>query len=170
MIPTSSARVIDPRAPQVQPLLLCTFSVGQRRYGIDALAVREINTETQISKVPHAPPDVYGLVNVRGQIFLIFDLGQVFCGATTADPTRSRLILLKSSVGPACGVLVDDVHEIVSVDPSELLPFASDPGASPAGAGADPRARICSDLLQLPQHLVVVVDPRRLVQGAHRDA
>ena len=52
-----------------------TFRIGRQLLGIDLLRVREVRQVNHITPVQHARPYIRGLVNLRGQTFLIFDLG-----------------------------------------------------------------------------------------------
>lgn len=100
---------------------LCTFRVGGRQYAVDVLDVREINTESCITPVSHAPRGVRGLVNIRGQVFLIFDVGRILGYGESRIHDGSRLVLFKEQVGPTFGILVDEVGDILRFPFSELV-------------------------------------------------
>lgn len=55
---------------------LATFYVGNALCGMDILKVQEINKLMQMTKVPQAPEYVLGILNLRGQIVTILDLGK----------------------------------------------------------------------------------------------
>lgn len=100
---------------------LCTFRVGGRRYAVDVLDVREINTESCITPVSHAPCGVRGLVNIRGQVFLIFDVGRILGYGDSQIHEKSRLVLFKEKVGPTFGILVDEVGDILRFRFSDIV-------------------------------------------------
>ncbi|MEI7892974.1 MAG: chemotaxis protein CheW [Myxococcales bacterium] len=52
-----------------------TFRIEDLMCGLEILVVREINRLLDITPVPHALPHVRGLINLRGQIVTILDLG-----------------------------------------------------------------------------------------------
>lgn len=94
---------------------LATFYVGDALCGMDILKVQEINKLMQMTKVPQAPEYVVGILNLRGQIVTIIDLGlKLGLGATdiSQDP---RNIIVNSSGGHV-GLLVKRISDVVSAD------------------------------------------------------
>ncbi|KJR96773.1 MAG: chemotaxis protein CheW [Desulfobulbaceae bacterium BRH_c16a] len=94
---------------------LATFYVGDALCGMDILKVQEINKLMQMTKVPQAPEYVVGILNLRGQIVTIIDLGlKLGLGATdiSQDP---RNIIVNSSGGHV-GLLVKKISDVVSAD------------------------------------------------------
>ena len=55
---------------------LATFYVGSALCGMDILNVQEINKLMEMTKVPQAPDYVTGILNLRGQIVTVVDLGK----------------------------------------------------------------------------------------------
>ena len=51
----------------------CTFFLDDECFGIDILAVREINRNMAVTPVRGAAPFVRGLANLRGQIVTVID-------------------------------------------------------------------------------------------------
>src|SRR5262245_9062877 len=94
----------------------CTFRAGQQLYGIDVASLREISTNTSMTPVPPAPPEVRGLVNLRSRILLALDLRAMLGIMPPAEVTdSSRLIVLKPGVAEDIGLLVDSGGDIVNV-------------------------------------------------------
>ena len=70
---------------------LATFYVGDALCGMDILKVQEINKLMQMTKVPQAPDYVVGILNLRGQIVTIIDLGlKLGLGATDISHRQFR--------------------------------------------------------------------------------
>lgn len=154
-------------ASNVEILQLCTFIVGEGHYAVDVLDVREVNTETCITPVSHAPKGVRGLVNVRGQVFLIFDMGLLLGFGSTPIRERSRLVLFKEKVGPTFGILVDEVGDILEFPASEIVlrrrgeAHGKTEEASEYSCEIDGLIRgVC----KFEEELVVLVEPRRLLE------
>ena len=55
-----------------------TFVLGNETYGVDILRVQEIRGFTAVTKIPHAPAHVLGVLNLRGSIVPIVDLRMRF--------------------------------------------------------------------------------------------
>ncbi len=52
----------------------CTFTLNGYLFGIEVLAVQEVFRYQEMTSVPLAPPEVRGLINLRGQIITAIDL------------------------------------------------------------------------------------------------
>jgi purine-binding chemotaxis protein CheW len=94
---------------------LATFYVGDALCGMDILKVQEINKLMQMTKVPQAPDYVVGILNLRGQIVTIIDLGlKLGLGATDLSQDPRNIIV--NSAGAHVGLLVRKISDVVSAD------------------------------------------------------
>ncbi len=90
-----------------------TFRVGKRLMGVEITQVREVNRALDITPVPHARAYVRGLINLRGQIVTILDLGaRLGLGPAQITPLSHNLVLKSEDVG----LLVDDIGEVVEAE------------------------------------------------------
>ena len=94
-----------------------TFRVADRLLGLDIRRVREINRMLDITPVQHARPHVRGLVNLRGQIVTVFDLGVRLGLGPQAITGDTHNVVLKAD---EVGLLVDAVGEAVEASESEM--------------------------------------------------
>lgn len=101
-------------------LQLCTFRLADQLFGVDILEVKEINRAVDFTPIYHAPREVRGYVNIRGQIRLVLDLRMMLGLPARPLDARSRVVIFKDDVGESFGVLVDDIGDIVKVDESQL--------------------------------------------------
>jgi purine-binding chemotaxis protein CheW len=102
---------------------LATFYVGDALCGMDILKVQEINKLMQMTKVPQAPEYVMGILNLRGQIVTIIDLGlKLGLGETDIENDPRNIIV--NSPGGHVGLLVRSISDVVSadLDKRELAP------------------------------------------------
>jgi purine-binding chemotaxis protein CheW len=137
----------------------CTFRSGGRLFGVSILDVREVTTETACTRIPHAPDEVAGYVNIRGHIHLALDLRRMLGLPGETDAVARHLVLFKSEVGPAFGVLVDEIGDIVTVDASQIEPLDSSQG----GPADDDRDALVVEICKLPDELLAVLEPRRFL-------
>jgi len=85
------------------------FRLGARSYGIDLDAVREILRPRAATRLPGAPAAVLGLINVRGRIVTVIDLGVTL--GLRAAPEPGAVILVEH--GPKLvGAAVDEVIDV----------------------------------------------------------
>ena len=112
-----------PAASAQPPRLFCTFRLGDQMFGVDITDVKEVNTETTLTRIHHAPPQVLGCVNLRGNIFLVLDIRRLLGLVPAAFGPDSRLLIFKPHVGDAMAGLVDQIGDIVAVDPGKIEPW-----------------------------------------------
>ncbi len=96
----------------------CTFRLSGRLYGVDIQDVKEINTEVEYTPIFHAPKEIKGYINIRGQIYLLLDLREIFDFEEKELDERSRVVLFMPALGDPCGILVDSIDDVVTVDDS----------------------------------------------------
>jgi purine-binding chemotaxis protein CheW len=89
------------------------FRVAGKMYGCDIDAVREIIPYRRATRLPGAPPFVQGLINLRGTIVTVLDLG------TRLDPARAPLrdgsIIMATHGTRVVGVVVDEVMDVQAI-------------------------------------------------------
>ena len=128
---------------------LVTFTVAGNRYGVDVAHVREAVRAPRRTPVPLAPPEVDGLANLRGQIIMRIDPRHRL--RLPPRPAELRPMLLVTEVdGETVGLLVDEVGDVIDVDPAEVLP---------PPRTLDPSLRTCiTGAVPLPGDLLLVLD------------
>jgi purine-binding chemotaxis protein CheW len=143
---------------------VCGFWIAGRLFGVNILAVKEINRELGFTRVHHAPDDVRGYVNIRGQIHLVLDLRLMLGFDSVPTTPASRLVLFKPTVAESLGVLVDRIGDIVTVAADQIeWRDKQEAEHSPPSH----RALIIGDG-KLPGRVITLVDPRRLLSAAAR--
>ena len=143
------------------PQLFCTFRIDGRLFGVDILEVKEVTAETRHTRVAHAPEEVLGLVNIRGHIYLALDLRRLLGVPASELTSKSRLVLFKSSVGPAFGVVVDQISEIQTVDSSRIEAFARNDHEN--GTTVLQRVDLIKSTCKLADDLLVVLNPKKFL-------
>lgn len=100
---------------------LVTFRVDEQDFCVDIMAVREIRGWTPATILPHAPPYVLGVINLRGTVVPIVDLAaRLGLPPSVPDP---RHVIVITVVGPqTVGFLVSAVSDIMSVSRQSIQP------------------------------------------------
>jgi len=104
---------------------ILTFRLGEETYGIDILRVKEIRGWSPVTRVPQSPPQVLGVLNLRGAIVPIIDLRLRFAleSAAFTPVTVIIVISVKTAEGTKeCGLVVDSVSDVVDLDENALRP------------------------------------------------
>jgi len=145
-------------APGAQQVL--TFVLGSETYGVDILRVQEIRGWSSVTKIPHAPPHVLGVLNLRGSIVPIVDMRMQF-NLQQAEYTAVTVIIVLSIQSRAgrrdFGVVVDGVSDVVTVNEAQVKP-APDLGSRSA-------TEHIRGLLPVAERMVVLLDIDRLIGG-----
>ncbi len=100
-------------------LQLVTFRIDEEEFGVAILEVREINRMMEVTRVPHAPGFVEGVVNLRGQVIPVVDLRKRF-GLPAREHDRNTRIVVVELTDKVVGFIVDAVNEVLRV-PSSLV-------------------------------------------------
>jgi purine-binding chemotaxis protein CheW len=136
-----------------------TFVLGNETYGVDILRVQEIRGWSAVTKIPHAPPHVLGVLNLRGSIVPIVDLRMRFA-LDRAEYTAVTVIIVVAVMSAAgrrdFGVVVDGVSDVVDVNTEEVK-AAPDLGSK--GGGTD----YIRGLVPVSDRMVVLLDIDRLI-------
>ncbi|MEM9837666.1 MAG: chemotaxis protein CheW [Pseudomonadota bacterium] len=108
---------------------IVAFRLGKEEYGVDIMAVREIRSWTATTALPKAPHYVRGVINLRGAVLPIVDLG-LRLGMLGTDDKPSNVIIVIESQARLIGLLVDAVSDILTVGKDKFLPTPSIPSAT----------------------------------------
>lgn len=100
---------------------LTSFYVGNLMIALPIGLVEEINRPADITRVPHAPDCVRGVVNLRGEVVTIIDLRTVL-GLGEVDLSTTTRNVVVNSQGERIGLLVDRVADVVKADVDEIEP------------------------------------------------
>jgi purine-binding chemotaxis protein CheW len=104
----------DPHSPARHERELISFRVGSQEFCVDIMSVREIRGWTPATALPHAPAFVRGVINLRGAVLPIIDLGMRL-GLGAANPTERHVIIVAQVEAQIVGLLVDAVSDILTV-------------------------------------------------------
>lgn len=100
---------------------LIAFRIGEQEFCVDIMNVREIRGWTPATPLPRSPSYMKGVINLRGTVLPIIDLGDRF-GLKTAEPTARHVIMVAHIGSRMVGLLVDAVSDIVQLTDSAIQP------------------------------------------------
>lgn len=135
-----------------------TFVLGSETYGVDILRVQEIRGWSAVTKIPHAPAHVLGVLNLRGSIVPIVDLRMRFA-LKHAEYTAVTVIIVMSVVTAGgrrdFGVVVDGVSDVVDVNVDDIKPAPE--------LGTRGLTDYLLGLVSVAERMVVLLDIDRLI-------
>jgi purine-binding chemotaxis protein CheW len=104
-----------------QTNLLATFFIRDTHCAMDAAGVQEVIRLGPLTAVPHAPPEVRGIINLRGRIVTVLDAGLKLGFARLVPDSESRVFIIEDH-NEFIGLVVDRVGEVVEIEGERLAP------------------------------------------------
>lgn len=148
--------VTTPVEPEERQLHLVTFSLGREQYAVPIDLVREVVRVTDITRVPHAPAHIRGVMNLRGRILPVMDL-RTRLGLEAGETThRSRVVVVEIE-RRVLGLLVDAVAQVTRLGEGRVTTPPEEVRA--AGQGA------ITGVAHLGERLLVLLDVARVLRN-----
>jgi purine-binding chemotaxis protein CheW len=98
---------------------LACFEVEGQVYALDVSQVREIVRSQSITPLPMAPRLIEGVIDLRGAVIPVVDLGCVLGFSRTQESAQSRIVVLDCD-GLVLGLCVASATDVLSVDAARL--------------------------------------------------
>jgi|TARA_R110000751_G_scaffold145378_2_gene248969 purine-binding chemotaxis protein CheW len=100
---------------------LIAFRIGDQEFCVNIMSVREIRGWTTATPLPHAPPYVLGVINLRGAVLPIVDLSAML-GMMAAEPSVRHVIIVAQVKSRVVGLLVEAVSDILTIIGDSIQP------------------------------------------------
>ncbi len=102
---------------------LVVFELANELYGVNIAAVESIIKVQAITQLPHTPPYVKGVINLRGSVLPVLDLRARF-GLEAKENSKQTRIMIVTLGNIKAGIVVDGVSEVlrISDETVEALP------------------------------------------------
>jgi purine-binding chemotaxis protein CheW len=131
-----------------------TAMIGGQLFGLPIVRVQDVFIPERLTRVPLAPPEIAGVLNLRGRIVTLIDLRRRF-GLGKAEDGDSSMAIGVESRAESYGLLIDSVGEVLKLD---------DAAREPNPINLDQRlARVSAGIYRLDGQLLVVVDVDRVL-------
>ena len=131
-----------------------TLTLAGQRCGVPVSAVRDILGQQPITRIPLAPPEIAGSLNLRGRIVTSIDLRRRL-NLPPAPAGQQPMSLVAEHGSELYALLVDNVSEVLSLPADRLEP--PPPTLPPAWA------TVSTGIYRLDDGLLVVLDVARLL-------
>ncbi len=100
---------------------LIAFRIGDQEFCVDIMQVREIRGWTPATPLPRTPSFIKGVINLRGAVLPIVDLGSRL-GLSTSEPSARHVIMVVNIAGRTVGLLVEAVSDIINLSDDMVQP------------------------------------------------
>jgi purine-binding chemotaxis protein CheW len=139
-----------------------TFHLAGEEYGLGIRNIQEIRGWTAVTCIPHAPPWVLGVLDLRGSIVPVIDLRRRF-GLESAQFGPSTVLIVIRVTGGAVernfGLVVDAVSEVYDISPSHCRALPE--------LGSEVARSFVDSLATIDGKTVILLDARRLAETLH---
>ncbi len=139
-----------------------TFRVGSEEYGLPILKVRELIGLLEITRVPHAPPAVKGVVNLRGKVIPVVDLRAKLGMDASGAAARPVIIVVQLPLGNGSittGVMVDQVLDVRDIKAAQIEP-------PPSFGPSDEATRYILGVGKTDKRVVLLIDIELVLSAA----
>lgn len=113
----------ETNAAQVKQYL--SFVVAGTDFGVPILKVKEILQYEGVTRVPGTPGSIRGVINVRGSVVPVIDLGVKFGKAEVPETKRTCVLVVETKAREetlTLGVIADAVSEVVDLGADDVEP------------------------------------------------
>jgi len=133
-----------------------TAMIGGQLFGLPILRVQDVFLPTRLTRVPLAPPEVAGVLNLRGRIVTLIDM-RCLLGLEERKDKAPAMAIGVEARGESYGLLIDSVGEVLKLDET---------AREPNPVNLDSRlARVCAGVYRLEGQLLLVVDVDRVLDA-----
>ncbi len=160
LVPANRRAVVKAGSSDEQRQYVSIVIAGQS-FGIPVLLVHDVLGPQRITRIPLAPPEVAGSLNLRGRIVTAIDV-RLCLGLERRPADMPGMSVVVEHGGEFYSLIVDNVGEVLTLP---AVTMERNP------ATLDPRWReVSNGIYRLDAQLLVVLDADRLLDFARTEA
>ncbi len=131
-----------------------TALIGDQLFGLPILRVQDVFIPERVTRVPLAPPEIAGVLNLRGRIVTLIDMRGAL-GLDGRGDKRPAMAIGVESRAESYGLLIDSIGEVLKLD---------DATREPNPINLDLRlARVSTGIHRLEGQLLMLLDVERVL-------
>ena len=129
-------------------LTLGCFEVGSHTFGLDVTSIREVVRWRTVKPLPGSPPLIEGVIELRGTLIPIVDLGRALGEGPIGETARARIVISQSG-GLVLGLVVQQATDVLTVEASDL--------SRPVATGSPNSGEVIQTIVRRPGRDPIVV-------------
>jgi purine-binding chemotaxis protein CheW len=135
-----------------------TVTVGGQLFGLPINRVQDVFMLDRLTRVPLAPREIAGVLNLRGRIVTAIDM-RCRLGLPPLENRKATMAVGTEVRGESFGLVIDQVGEVMKLTNASL---------EPNPVNLDPRwTRISAGVHRLESQLIVILDVDRVLELAN---
>ena len=132
-----------------------TALVGGERIGLPILRVQDVFVPEGVTRVPLAPPEIAGVINLRGRIVTLIDL-RCRLGMSPRSVDAPIMAIGVENAEESFGLVIDTIGEVLQLSTADR---------EPNPLHLDPRlALVSAGIHRLESRLLLIMDIDRLLE------
>jgi purine-binding chemotaxis protein CheW len=139
----------------------CTFFLKDQFLGLPVQQVQEVIRYQEMTQVPLVPQVIRGLINLRGQIVMAFDLRSRFGMEERPETERPMNVVVRTDDG-AVSFLVDEIGDVLEVQEENF--------EHPPETLQGPARELVRGVFKLQDRLMLVLDTELALREAKADS
>jgi purine-binding chemotaxis protein CheW len=138
-----------------------TAMIGGQLFGLPIRRVQDVFIPERVTRVPLAPLDIAGVLNLRGRIVTLIDM-RLRLGLDRCENDGAQMAIGVEARGESYGLLIDSIGEVLKFDDAfcEHNPINLDPRL----------ARVSSGIYRMEGQLLMVLDIDQVLDTVTRAA
>jgi purine-binding chemotaxis protein CheW len=134
-----------------------TVMIGGQLFGLPISRVQDVFMPDRLTRVPLAPPEIAGVLNLRGRIVTTIDMRRRL-GLPPREDNKPSMAVGIELKGESYGLLIDTVGEVMKLGEATL---------EPNPVNLDPRlARVSGGVHRLDGQLMLILDVDYVLNGS----
>jgi len=113
--------MVDKERAGEEEIQLVVFQLGNEEYGAAINQVQEIVILGEVTRMPKAPAFVEGVINLRGRVVPVIDIGKRF-DLPMKEHDKDTRIMVVLVEGAAMGMIVDSISEVLRLPKEAIEP------------------------------------------------
>jgi purine-binding chemotaxis protein CheW len=131
-----------------------TALIGGQLFGLPILRVQDVFVPERLTRVPLAPAEIAGVLNLRGRIVTLIDM-RCRLGLGVREDSAPAMAIGVESRGESYALLIDSIGEVLKLD---------DMAREPNPSNLDPRlASVSTGIHRLDGQLLMILDVDRVL-------
>ncbi len=126
-----------------------TFYIDESLYGVELLNVVEIISIQAVTKIPHLPEYLKGIINLRGKLVPIIDVRTKFMLENREYDEMASIVMLNYQ-NMQLGIIVDRVSDVANADESARVGLPN--------LGEVERNKYLNNVMKVDDRLVLTLD------------
>lgn len=135
--------------------MLATFRLNGVAYGLNSLLLQEVIRLRQFTPVHRAESYIIGIINLRGKIVTVIDLAARLGIGQVENPDGHPILVIPFQQEQV-GLLVDEIDDVVPIEPDSLQPVPSNIDRSLAAN--------FESVVRVKDQVVTILNPRPILQ------